>query len=152
MRIFLISIFRFNSCYQLCHNLGCKSPPPSILLTMFISNLKCRCQIMFTRIAKKNKIIIFFIFYFPGSCAPRNPRPGGFAPWSPLFTPTYTTSANFKSLLSQKIPEIKKIKQILFQNKTLIYFLRYIHYCEINFYFLFRRNNYLIIFLLLLHL
>ena len=115
--------------------------------------------------SKEKQNYNFIFFYFPGSCAPRNPRPGGFAPWSPtrgatapwtpLSTPSYPTTSNFKKfqkLTFPKNPGNPKNKANFVPKLTPYIFLRYIHYCEINFYFSFRRNNYLIIFLPLLHL
>ena len=128
-------------------------------------NLKRRCQIMFTKIAKKNKIIIFFNFFISGELRPPEPPAWGLRPlvphqrgyrppWTPLSTPTYSTSSNFKNfqkLTFPKNPGNPKNKANFVPKLTPYIFLRYIHYCEINFYFSFRRNNYLIIFLPHLH-
>ena len=126
-------------------------------------NLKRRCQIMFTKIAKKNKIIIFFNFFISGELRPPEPpawglRPlvphqGGYRP--PLDPPFHTYLLHlfkFQKLTFPKNPGNPKNKANFVPKLTPYIFLRYIHYCEINFYFSFRRNNYLIIFLPLLHL
>ena len=113
---------------------------------------------------EKQNYNFFFIFRGaapPGSpgpgAKPPGPPPGGLPPppWTPLSAPTYPTTSNFKKfqkLTFPKNPGNQKNKANFARKLTPYIFLRYIHYCEINFYVSFRRNNYLIIFLPLLHL